>query len=150
MVTDVFSKLFGVVLAFILCVLAPYSISATVQDRVARFGMIDEMTMFMDDVADTRQITDSALEDFQLGVSSYGQLVKITINRYAKTVDPDPVTGGTYTTYVYADNNKKYNQGDHIQVEVQTIGYTGTQKLMMSTVGIFVKPFDCTLSRRVR
>lgn len=149
--SDIFSKIVGVILAFILSVLTPYTINTMVDDMVARRSIINEMSMFIDEVIDTGKITDQQMADFQLGCNSYGPVVQIEVRRYVKTIDPDPANpGGTYTTYVMSDDNTKYNQGDHIQVTVSTIGYTGAQRLVMATVGMLTPKFECTLAGRVR
>lgn len=149
--SDIFGKLFGVVLAFILSVLTPYTITTMVDDMVARRSIINEMSMFIDEVIDTREITEQQLADFQLGCNSYGPVVQIEVVRYVKTIDPLPGhPGETYITYVVSDDNTKYNQGDHIQVTVKTIGYTGSQRLVMATVGLLSPKFNCTLAGRVR
>ena len=149
--SDIFSKIIGVILAFMLSVLTPYTINSMVEDMVARRSIINEMSMFIDEVIDTKQITKQQMSDFQLGCNSYGPVVQIEIRRYVKTIDPDPKNPGkTYTTYVMSDDNLHYNQGDHIQVTVYTVGYTGSQRLVMSTVGILAPRFECTLAGRVR
>lgn len=149
--SDIFSKIIGVILAFMLSVLTPYTINSMVEDMVARRSIINEMSMFIDEVIDTKQITKQQMSDFQLGCNSYGPVVQIEIRRYVKTIDPDPKNPGkTYTTYVMSDDNEHYNQGDHIQVTVHTVGYTGSQRLVMSTVGILAPKFECTLAGRVR
>lgn len=106
--------------------------------------------MFIDEVIDTGEVSETLLTDFQLGCNSYGPIIQIEIVRFVKTIDPDPINGGTYTTYVVAEDNTHYNQGDHIQVTVKTIGYSGTQRMVMSTVGIMLPKFECTLAGRVR
>lgn len=148
--SDIFSKIFGVILAFVLSILTPYTITTMVDDMVARRSIMNEMTMFIDEVIDTGEVTEEQLADFQLGCNSYGPIVQIEVKRYVKTIDPDVVNGGTYTTYVLGDDNRHYNQGDHVQVTVHTIGYTGAQRLVMATVGILTPKFECTLSGRVR
>lgn len=137
-------------MAFILSVLTPYTVTVMVDDMVARRAIINEVSMFIDEVIDTGEVSDTLLTDFQLGCNSHGPIIQIEIVRYVKTIDPDPINGGTYTTYVVADDITHYNQGDHIQVTVKTIGYSGTQRMVMSTVGIMLPKFECTLAGRVR
>jgi hypothetical protein len=64
---DIFSKLFGVLLAFVLTVIAPYTISVLMDDMVARRSIMNDMTTFIEEVVDTRLVMEELLAHFQLG-----------------------------------------------------------------------------------
>lgn len=149
--TDVFSKILAVCLAFVLCILSPIALTSLMDDMVARRSIMNEMSAFIDEVIDSGKITDEQMADFQLGCNSYGPVVNIEIRRYVKTTNPDPKNPGkTYTSYVMSDTATNFNQGDHIQVTVETIGYTGSQRIVMATLGTLLPRFNCTFSARVR
>lgn len=149
--TDIFGRVFGVILAFILLFIAPFTLVTLSQEMVARRTILNEMQSFIDETIDSRQVTDQQLEDFYLGISGLGPIVDVEISRYVRTVDPDPVEKGEiYVTYVYSEDNKTYNQGDKVSVRVHAIGYTGTQKFLRAITGLFLPQIDYTLAGRVR
>ena len=149
--TDIFGRVFGVILAFILLFIAPFTMVTLSQEMVARRTILNEMQSFIDETIDSRQVTDQQLEDFYLGISGLGSIVDVEISRYVRTVDPDPVEEGEiYVTYVYSEDNRTYNQGDKVSVRVHAIGYTGTQKFLRAITGLFLPQIDYTLAGRVR
>lgn len=149
--TDIFGRVFGVILAFILLFIAPFTMVTLSQEMVARRTILNEMQSFIDETIDSRQVTDQQLEDFYLGISGLGPIVDVEISRYVRTVDPDPVEEGEiYVTYVYSEDNRTYNQGDKVSVRVHSIGYTGTQKFLRAITGLFLPQIDYTLAGRVR
>ena len=149
--TDIFGRVFGVILAFILLFIAPFTMVTLSQEMVARRTILNEMQSFIDETIDSRQVTDQQLEDFYLGISGLGPIVDVEIRRYVRTVDPDPVEEGEiYVTYVYSEDNRTYNQGDKVSVRVHAIGYTGTQKFLRAITGLFLPQIDYTLAGRVR
>lgn len=149
--TDIFGRVFGVILAFILLFIAPFTMVTLSQEMVARRTILNEMQSFIDETIDSRQVTDQQLEDFYLGISGLGPIVDVEISRYVRTVDPDPVEEGEiYVTYVYSEDNRTYNQGDKVSVRVHAIGYTGTQKFLRVITGLFLPQIDYTLAGRVR
>ena len=149
--TDIFGRVFGVILAFILLFIAPFTMVTLSQEMVARRTILNEMQSFIDETIDSRQVTDQQLEDFYLGISGLGPIVDVEISRYVRKVDPYPVEEGEiYVTYVYSEDNRTYNQGDKVSVRVHAIGYTGTQKFLRAITGLFLPQIDYTLAGRVR
>jgi hypothetical protein len=148
---DILGKLLGLILAFVLLVIAPLSLSVLVEELADRRSIINEVSNIIDEIADTRTLSNSQLADFYTGVSSYGPLVEVTIYRYIRTINPDPeVAGGTYTSYVLTENTKTWNQGDLCKVRVRAVGYTGAQRYVMSVFGVMLPEFEFTLAGRVR
>lgn len=148
---DIFGKVLGMIIAFVLLFLAPFTWVTLSNEAVARRVILNEMQAFIDETIDSRQITESQLEDLYLGVSGLGPVVDVEIERYVRTVDPDPKNpGGIYVTYVYSENTKQFNQGDKVKIRVHAINYTGAEKMLRSTVGLWLPPIDYTLAGRVR
>lgn len=148
---DIFGKVLGAMMAFVLLFLAPFTWATISNEMVARRTIMNEMQTFLDETIDSRQVTDSQLEDLYLGIAGLGPVLDVEVERYVRVVDPDPKTpGGIYTTYVYSDDNRTYNQGDKVKLRVHAIGYTGTQKLLRSTIGLWLPQIDYTFAARVR
>lgn len=148
---DIFGKVLGALIAFILLFIAPFTWATLSNEMVARRTIMNEMQTFIDETIDSRQVTDAQLEDLYLGISGLGPVLDVEVSRYVRVVDPDPkIDGGIYTTYVYSDDNRVYNQGDKVKLRVHAIGYTGTQKVLRSTIGAWLPKIDYTFSARVR
>lgn len=148
---DYFGRIFGIMLSFLLIGVAPFVWLTMSNEMVARRTVMNEMQMFIDEVIDTRQVSDEQLEDFYLGISGLGPVLDVRVDRYVRTVNPDPKhPGEVYITYVYTDNNREFSQGDKVQVNVKAIAYTGSQKFMQSLIGMVLPKIDYTFAGRVR
>ena len=152
--SDIFSKLIAVVLAFILCIVAPVTVNLMTDDMSSRRLIFNEMTTFIDEVIDVGQITEAQLKDFYYGISSYGPACSVQIYRYIRTVQVDE-HNNTYTVYLPQDITTttlpiKFNQGDLIKVHVSATHYTGAQQVGQFILGQSFKPIDYSLSGRVR
>jgi hypothetical protein len=147
--TDLFNKILGVLLAFVLLVGAPMAIDTMSRELTMKRSILNEMTNFIDKVTDSGRLTDADLADFYLGISSYGIAMDATISRYAKVVNPDG-HNGTYTSYVYQEDIRTWNTGDIIQVKVQAIDYTAAQRLQHRILRLTPAKFEQTLAGMVR
>lgn len=147
--TDLFNKILGVLLAFILLAGAPMIIQTMSRELTVHRSVLNEMTNFIDKVTDNGRLSPADLADFQLGISSYGIAMDITINRYMKVVNPDGASG-TYTSYVYSDDLTTWNAGDIIQVKVQAVDYSGAQRLQNRILRLTPAKFEQTLAGMIR
>lgn len=148
---DIFGRLFSVLMAFVLLFVAPFTWVTLSNEMVARRTIMNEMQSFIDETIDSRQITDQQLADFYLGISGLGPICDVEIERYVRTVDPDPMNPGeVYVTYVFTEDNRRFNQGDKVKVRVHAISYTSAERLLRSTVGMWLPNIDYTFSARVR
>lgn len=89
-------------------------------------AMLNETRNFVDEVIDTREITDTMIEDFNFALSSYDVVYSAQIYRKVKTINPDPVhPGQTITSYTIVDDYSTFNTGDRVTVicEPVTIGF---------------------------
>ena len=147
--TDIFNKILGVLLAFVILVGGPLIIKSMGKDLTMNRSILNEMTNFIDKVTDNGRLSDADLEDFYLGISSYGMTMDATVRRYMKVVNPDGKQG-TYTSYVLNDDLSKWNQGDIIKVTVKAVDYTGGQRLQNRILHLAPSKFEQTLAGMVR
>ncbi|GFN30940.1 hypothetical protein [Paenibacillus xylaniclasticus] len=147
--TDLFNKILGVLLAFVLLAGAPLVINTLSKDLSMNRNVLNEMTNLIDIVSDSGQLTDDQLADFYLAISSYGVTMDATIKRYMKVVNPDGA-GGTRTTYVYTNDNTTWNTGDIIKVTVNAVDYTGAQRLQYRLLHLSPSKFEQTLAGMIR
>jgi hypothetical protein len=147
--TDLFSKILGIVLAFILLAFAPLTINALTSDLTMKRASINEVTNFINKVTDTGKISDAELADFYLGCTSHGATADIKIKRYVMVVNPDGA-GGTYTSYVISEDISNWNKGDVIQITFKAIDWTGAQRILFQLIKIAQSKFEFTLAGKVR
>lgn len=148
---DIFGKIYGALIAFVLLFLAPFTWATLSNEMVARRTIMNEMQTFIDETIDTRKVSDLQLQDLYTGIAGLGPVLDVEVTRYTKVVDPDPTkAGGIHTTYVLSDDNTTYNQGDKVKVRVHAISYTGAEKMMRATVGLLLPQIDYTFVGRVR
>lgn len=154
MINDLPGKFLGIAIAFILVVVAPF-VNTTIEDEmVNRRLIINDVTNFIDEVVDSRTITDGMIDELNVNLASHGMAVDYEITHYARSVDPDPTADGEYyITYLEQDPvDGEYNfaKGDKISVRVYVVGYSTTESLSHKLTGMFVKDLDETITARIR
>lgn len=158
MASDLPGKLIGLVLAFVLTVIMPFVTVTTENEMLDRRLIINDVTEFMDEVVDSRQITDAMLKELNSKLASYGMTCDYTIRRYARSVNLDPVSKSNdsdsvdsyYVTYVEQDDTNHWDKGDKIAVNIRVVSYSTTQALAHRLTHIFVRDMDTTLTARIR
>ena len=152
---DVAGKVVGVILAFVLCVLAPLTIVMMSDDMSDRRALYGEMTSFIDEVVDTATITEEQLTDLYAALNSYGPLCEVKIYRYLRAANPDK-DGKVEVTYMPMDvtvdreSTIKFNQGDLIKVSLKAVDYAGVQRIARGMLGAFLQPIEYSVTARVR
>ncbi len=149
---DIPGKIIGLLLAFVLTVVMPFVTVTVENEMVDRRLIITDVTNFIDEVVDSRNITDGMIDELNVNLAQYGMTVDYEITHYARSVNVDPATTGDnyYVTYVKADDTTTYEKGDKISVHVFVRSYSATEALAHKLTGMFVKDFDTTLTARVR
>lgn len=148
---DIPGKFVGLVLAFILTVIMPF-VNVTVENEMLdRRLIITDVSNFIDEVVDSRKVTDAMIEELNVRLASYGMTVDYEITRYARSVNADPLTNDSYyVTYIPQEDNLNYSKGDKISVRVYTVGYSATESFVHKITGMFVRDLDETITARIR
>lgn len=151
------SRLMAIFLAFFLCVAAPFSLAVLSDNITARYLVMEDCVNFIDDVSDTRILSKEKLSQFYLDTSSHGMMIDVEVSKYQRVVEPDiNASGKLVDTYVYqaceptSGISVNFETGDKIVVHVKPIGYTASQRIVMSTIGRILPDFDYTFPKRVR
>ncbi len=151
MSTDIPGKFIGLLLAFVLTVIMPFVTVTVENEMLDRRLIITDVTNFIDEVVDSRNITDGMIDELNVKLAQYGQSVDYEISHYKRTVNVDPVKSGSYyTTYVKTNNTSSYEKGDKISVHVYTTSYSATEAVAHRLTGMFVKDLDTTITARIR
>lgn len=146
---DIPGKLIGLLLAFLLLVIVPFTNLAVEDEIIDRRAIVMDTTNFIDQVVDSRQLTDTELREFNSQLASYGVTVDYEITRYCLSVN----NGGgdtTYSTYYPDANIHEWKTGDRISVHIWTTGYGGPQALAHALTGIYASKLDKTFVARIR
>lgn len=151
MANDLPGKFIGIVLAFVLTVIMPFVTVQVENEMMDRRMIINNVTDFIDEVIDSRNITDAMIDELNVSLASYGVTVNYEISRYARSVNSDPITDSNYyVTYLPQEDTTTFNKGDKISVRVYTVGYSSSGALAHKLTGMFVKDLDETITARVR
>jgi len=105
--SDILSKILGIILAFILLAFAPLTINMMTNDLTSKRESINEVTNFINVVTDTGRISDDQLKDFYTGCAVHSIPFDVKVKRYQKVINPDNM-GGTSVSYILNDNIKKF------------------------------------------
>lgn len=151
--TNATGKFLGVGIALMLLLLM-YSNVIVSESMLDRRQIASEMVTFMDSVIDSREITESSLNQFVSSITSHGAVVNYKITRKIRNVTYQNVGGvpTAITTYVTDPNENpmKFEKGDHIVLRVYEESFSSTQYIVRELTQMFMKDFDYTLEMRVR
>lgn len=157
---DIVNKLLGLFITFMIMAVGPLVLTARSLDLSMKRATYNEVSNFMDKVADSGQLSDKQLEDFYLAMSSHGATMDVDILRRTKVINPDG-KGGTVTSYIPNDviltetetddpTIKRWTKGDIIEVRFKAVSYTGSQRAVSSLTGISEPKFEDRLSKMIR
>ena len=141
----------AIIAIFLLLFVTPNFYIGTIQWAKAQSEALSYTRNIVDEVIDTRELTQDMLDDYTLNMSSTTEYYKFEITRKIKCVMPDPVNAGkTYSTYIVVDNINEYNQGDKFIVDVEPVGVNSFQVLAASLMGMPELTDGFRLEGRVR
>ena len=155
---DTISKIIGIILAFVLLVFAPMTISRMTDDMAAKRCVLNEVEMFIDRITDKSSVSGYDVNDLLLGINLYGGTFDAEVTHYKKVAVSDGA-GGANSIYIASDfnintlgegNKIELEQGDAIQVKVTGIGITKGQSLLQVFFHVIEKPFEFSLAGTVR
>lgn len=152
---DIVGKVLGIILASILCIVAPLTVTVMSDDMSDRRILYSEMTNFVDEVVDTATITEERLTDLYASLNSHGPICAVKVYRYMRAANPDK-NGSVEVTYMPTDisinmsSKVSFNTGDLIKVELRAVDYAGVQRVARGLLGAFLTPIEYTVTARVR
>jgi hypothetical protein len=156
--SDIVTKVIGVLLAFVLLILAPMTISRMRDDMATRRLVLNEVTMFIDRVTDKAAVSGQDMDDLMIGVNAHGGAFDVQVVRYVRIAVRDNTQGGIVRSIYYATDDVltsatgevHFNVGDAIQVRVTGITKTRGQNLIQGLMRVSEQPFSFTLAGTVR
>lgn len=149
--SDIIGKFLGILLIFMLLVLAPFIEYSAQKESMDSRAIVSVVNNFIDEVVDSREITDNMLKQLNSDLASYSVMVDYEIIREKRVIDPDPLNPGEYyPSLVVADDNRHYEQGDHITVRVYAVGTTASATIAYKLAHVVTPKLDYTFSARVR
>lgn len=148
---NIVGNLLSVIAVFLLLYVTPLYYTGIVQWAKASSEALAYTRDLVDDVIDTRELTDDMLNDYAINMASTAEYYRYEIIRKEKCIMPDPVNAGqTYSTYIVVDDISKYNQGDKIIVRVDPVGSDMFQTLAVNIMHMTALKDGFVLPGRVR
>jgi hypothetical protein len=145
---DTISKILSIVLIFLMLIVAPLLISYKIDDAAARREILLEVTLFIDTVRDTRQVSEAQLNALYTRLNSFGLAVDVRVTRMVKHLVIDD-NGDVVIKYFMSDEHTdlmRFNRGDGIQVTVREIGVSPARSFMHNIFGAESGPLEFTLA----
>jgi hypothetical protein len=140
---DVLGKFLGVILAFFILCIGPLVNTSVANDATMKICALNDTQALLSKITTTGQLTSQEVGQFQIDLASHGGILDETIQRYEKIVDPDG-EGGVYIAYQLTTNTSQWNNGDICKIHVQSIDYTGAEKLLWTVLRLVVPPVNFT------
>lgn len=141
----------GAVLSVFMIVLFPmYQASIYNQVRAQEQALAYTRDL-VDEVIDSRRLSESTLEDFYLKLGSTTANLSARITKEVRVVNPDPLTPSkTYTAYLASEDIYTYEQGDRIVVEVFQVGDSLMERIAKTFLNLHLGKISFSLVGRVR
>lgn len=139
------------ILAFFYLLLVLFTITTAEDEMLDRRALFADMCNFVDGVVDSGEVTEAELRQFNADIATYGYTLDYEIERYIRSVDPDPLNPGEYIpTWIRADYTGHFNQGDKIVLHVWSIGQTPARTIARHLIPFYIEDFDRRVPARVR
>lgn len=120
---DIIGNVTTIIAVGILLVIMPMYYTGIIQWSRSSVQVLAYTRNVIDEVIDTRNLSQDTLDDFALNLSSLSEQYSYKITRKALIIEPVPdKPGETYSVYTVTDDITKYNQGDLIIIDVEQIG----------------------------
>lgn len=144
-------KFIAAVLIFLLLVVVPFVNTAVTEENANRILLLYDVTEFIDEIVDSRTVTESMVKTLNTKIAAYGIPVDYTIEREMIDVEPDPLNSGKYyPAYIATDETTNFNQGDHVIVHLYSTSSSTPMSLAQHVANIYAGKIDVKLSARIR
>lgn len=149
------NAIIGTVICFILAVVClvvtPMYYIGIIEWARSESEVLSDARNLIDEVIDTRRLTEDMLADFDLALAAKSSYYRATITREVKVINPDPANPGqTYTNYIVMDKMDEWTQGDLIIVDIENIGTNIFRSMARIMLGMNIMDSDIRLVGRVR
>lgn len=139
------------ILVILLLVVTPLYYIGIVEWAKAENEVIADTRNLIDEVIDTRVLTDDMMADYNLSLAAKSNYYRATITREVKVVNPDPLNPGkTHTNYMVVDDITNWNKGDLITVKVEQVGTNYFRTISRAMLGLDIQSNDIQMTGRVR
>lgn len=143
------SRVVGLILAFLLLVVAPLLNTYGTQEMENRMETLNDVSEFLDKVTDKGEITEDDLNEFYLAAESHGMTLDVKVERLVKTatlLDDGTVS----TTYIVADDYHNLNVGDIVKVQLEEISTTPYKKMLNTFLRIENRSYKLDMAKMVK
>lgn len=139
------------IVMFLLYLLVMYSESVVLQEISDQREIISATDEFVDKIIDSREVTDAMISEYEARLASFNSVVTYEVTREMRVLEPDSLHNGEHVpSYIVADTNTRYNQGDLVVVHVKERNYGSGMGIVNSLFNVFVPKLDLRIADRVR
>ena len=146
---DFLSRVVGLILVFLLLVVAPLLNTYGTQEMENRMETLNDVSEFLDKVTDKGEVSDDDLNKFYLSVESHGMTLDVKVKRLVKTATLLD-NGDVSTSYISSDNIHDLNISDIVQVELREVSTTPYKKLMRMFLRIEDRDYKLDMAKMVK
>ena len=122
------SRIVGLILAFLMLIIAPLINAYGVQEMENKVELLNDVSEFLDKQTDKGGITDEDMDQFYVNVQSHGMILDVKVDRLVKTAT-ESGDGTIHTTYIAADDNTILNKHDILKVKITEKSSTPYKRL---------------------
>lgn len=143
------SRVVGIILAFLMLVVAPLLNTYGTQEMENRMETLNDVSEFLDKVTDKGEISEDDLNEFYLAAESHGMTLDVKVERLVKTATL--LDDGTVSTaYIVAEDYSNLNVGDIVKVELKELSTTPYKKLLNTFLRIEKRTYELDMAKMVK
>lgn len=147
------SIIFGIIILFLGYIVLPIYYIGVIQWRDDMNIVQTETRNFLDTICDNHYISETALADFNLQLSSCSAVYTYEIIHEEMITNPNPDPNGiadTSTTWVYTENLKEFHRGDFVTIEVSQVSDNMFQRISAQFLSFVYGSRDFIATEMVR
>lgn len=143
------TKVISIILAFILVIVGPYTMCYAMDEMEARRQILDETQLFLDQVCDKREISDTDITELNLKLAAHGMILKADVKRKVRVAMTD-ARGNVTACYLSVDDLTCLNEQDVIEVKVTELSASRFRLLVRLLLRIDEENYSLTRAQMVR
>jgi hypothetical protein len=143
------SRIVGLILAFLMLIIAPLINAYGVQEMENKVELLNDVSEFLDKQTDKGGITDEDMDQFYVNVQSHGMILDVKVDRLVKTAT-ESGDGTIHTTYIAADDNTILNKHDILKVKITEKSSTPYKRLLNVVLRMDDNPYKLEMAKMVK
>lgn len=147
---NMIASFLSIIMLFMLLCITPVYYWSIIDYAKTSTVLLASTRNVIDEVIDTRQLTDVTLEEFTLDLATVSGYYEADIVRKKMYINPGAAPGKEYISYFVVDDNRVYDSGDKIQITVRPVADSYFEAISKTFMGLSLGSSKFTLVGRVR